>query len=132
MCELQIYFFLCTQKTAYDMRISDWSSDVCSSDLLGLCFRGRLARGIGLHPQPRPPGPAATPRGPATPASRDDRRAAFRLDRALPADPTSVVPGTSGFVRVAIGGRRVFQQTKPVDIPVVNVFRQHSTTCCAP
>src|SRR3546814_9487607 len=23
------------QKTAYDMRISDWSSDVCSSDLLG-------------------------------------------------------------------------------------------------
>src|SRR3546814_7873136 len=31
-------FFLCffffNQKTAYDMRISDWSSDVCSSDLL--------------------------------------------------------------------------------------------------
>src|SRR3546814_1119374 len=24
------------QKTAYDMRISDWSSDVCSSDLIGL------------------------------------------------------------------------------------------------
>src|SRR3546814_1234867 len=24
----------CKQKTAYDMRISDWSSDVCSSDLL--------------------------------------------------------------------------------------------------
>src|SRR3546814_12621937 len=28
-----MYFFLCKQKTAYDMRISDWSSDVCSSDL---------------------------------------------------------------------------------------------------
>src|SRR3546814_6864569 len=26
-------FFFCKQKTAYDMRISDWSSDVCSSDL---------------------------------------------------------------------------------------------------
>src|SRR3546814_10623155 len=26
--------FLCQQKTAYEMRISDWSSDVCSSDLL--------------------------------------------------------------------------------------------------
>src|SRR3546814_14697439 len=26
--------FLCWQKTAYEMRISDWSSDVCSSDLL--------------------------------------------------------------------------------------------------
>src|SRR3546814_481319 len=29
-------FFLCKQKTAYEMRISDWSSDVFSSDLLGI------------------------------------------------------------------------------------------------
>src|SRR3546814_20426065 len=29
-----MYFFFFKQKTAYDMRISDWSSDVCSSDLL--------------------------------------------------------------------------------------------------
>src|SRR3546814_11427536 len=29
------YFFFFKQKTAYEMRISDWSSDVCSSDLLG-------------------------------------------------------------------------------------------------
>src|SRR3546814_7129653 len=28
-------FFFCKQKTAYEMRISDWSSDVCSSDLTG-------------------------------------------------------------------------------------------------
>src|SRR3546814_9716662 len=31
------YFFMCfffKQKTAYEMRISDWSSDVCSSDLM--------------------------------------------------------------------------------------------------
>src|SRR3546814_10473333 len=28
-------FFLYNQKTAYEMRISDWSSDVCSSDLHG-------------------------------------------------------------------------------------------------
>src|SRR3546814_9817962 len=28
------YFFFFKQKTAYEMRISDWSSDVCSSDLL--------------------------------------------------------------------------------------------------
>src|SRR3546814_3858230 len=27
------YVFFFKQKTAYDMRISDWSSDVCSSDL---------------------------------------------------------------------------------------------------
>src|SRR3546814_2003160 len=28
------YFFFFKQKTAYDVRISDWSSDVCASDLL--------------------------------------------------------------------------------------------------
>src|SRR3546814_2419079 len=28
------FFFFFKQKTAYDMCISDWSSDVCSSDLL--------------------------------------------------------------------------------------------------
>src|SRR3546814_11992236 len=28
-------FFFFKQKTAYEMRINDWSSDVCSSDLLG-------------------------------------------------------------------------------------------------
>src|SRR3546814_6400316 len=35
-----LFFFFFKQKTAYEMRISDWSSDVCSSDLqwwLGLC-----------------------------------------------------------------------------------------------
>src|SRR3546814_11310430 len=31
-------FFFCKQKTAYEMRISDWSSDVCSSDLEGYSF----------------------------------------------------------------------------------------------
>src|SRR3546814_5695655 len=29
-----VWFFFFKQKTAYEMRISDWSSDVCSSDLL--------------------------------------------------------------------------------------------------
>src|SRR3546814_11506157 len=30
---LLLWFFFFKQKTAYEMRISDWSSDVCSSDL---------------------------------------------------------------------------------------------------
>src|SRR3546814_10380118 len=30
---LRVLFFFVKQKTAYEMRISDWSSDVCSSDL---------------------------------------------------------------------------------------------------
>src|SRR3546814_3331117 len=37
---LVVFFF--KQKTAYEMRISDWSSDVCSSDL-EYAFRGRVA-----------------------------------------------------------------------------------------
>src|SRR3546814_1300446 len=40
MCEYQfciiVIFFFFKQKTAYEMRISDWSSDVCSSDLTKL------------------------------------------------------------------------------------------------
>src|SRR3546814_8780678 len=36
-----VFFF--KQKTAYEMRISDWSSDVCSSDLIGLFALGACA-----------------------------------------------------------------------------------------
>src|SRR3546814_2693562 len=32
-CVFMFFFFFFKQKTAYEMRISDWSSDVCSSDL---------------------------------------------------------------------------------------------------
>src|SRR3546814_8925647 len=39
-----VFFF--KQKTAYEMRISDWSSDVCSSDLLR---RGLVGVGTGGH-----------------------------------------------------------------------------------
>src|SRR3546814_4192597 len=31
---MRLSFFFFKQKTAYEMRISDWSSDVCSSDLI--------------------------------------------------------------------------------------------------
>src|SRR3546814_2351229 len=42
-----MFFFFFKQKTAYEMRISDWSSDVCSSDLqvnLALVAERRLRR----------------------------------------------------------------------------------------
>src|SRR3546814_8975087 len=45
-----ICFFFFKQKTAYEMRISDWSSDVCSSDLLerSLVLRNERAdRAVG-------------------------------------------------------------------------------------
>src|SRR3546814_17006019 len=47
------FFFFFKQKTAYEMRISDWSSDVCSSDLRPprrwrqACLRA--ARPLALH-----------------------------------------------------------------------------------
>src|SRR3546814_1206935 len=42
-----LVFFFFKQKTAYEMRISDWSSDVCSSDLLFENRQHRLARDRG-------------------------------------------------------------------------------------
>src|SRR3546814_9829000 len=38
-----VYFFFFKQKTAYEMRISDWSSDVCSSDLSSRVEGGCIA-----------------------------------------------------------------------------------------
>src|SRR3546814_4930899 len=44
MCVCAVFFFF-KQKTAYEMRISDWSSDVCSSDLI--CEIMVVTRAIG-------------------------------------------------------------------------------------
>src|SRR3546814_9118528 len=50
MCTFLVFgfFFFFKQKTAYEMRISDWSSDVCSSDLV------RRLADLEPHPQPQP------------------------------------------------------------------------------
>src|SRR3546814_1365405 len=42
-------FFFFKQKTAYEMRISDWSSDVCSSDLAQPVRGGLLGLGIRVR-----------------------------------------------------------------------------------
>src|SRR3546814_6870473 len=44
-------FFFFKQKTAYEMRISDWSSDVCSSDLVNF---GEITRQFAAHLQTKP------------------------------------------------------------------------------
>src|SRR3546814_15798543 len=60
-----MWFFFFKQKTAYEMRISDWSSDVCSSDL-GRDMIGCAANhGRTAHPDRR-----------HRPRRRDGRRAA--------------------------------------------------------
>src|SRR3546814_2583044 len=43
---MYLFFFFFKQKTAYEMRISDWSSDVCSSDLREIARDLLAARGI--------------------------------------------------------------------------------------
>src|SRR3546814_15682791 len=109
MCVL--YFFFFKQKTAYEMRISDWSSDVCSSDLR----HGGGGRGQG--PRRRHPG-----RGPC----RRHRRFAADVGEisghALGNGPfrsqSGVDPqrseerrvGKECAVRVDLGGRRIIQK----------------------
>src|SRR3546814_9022623 len=48
LCVFVFFFF--KQKTVYDMRISDWSSDVCSSDLPAAAYGGHQGPGSRLHP----------------------------------------------------------------------------------
>src|SRR3546814_9144621 len=43
------FFFFFKQKTAYEMRISDWSSDVCSSDLGSAGMHSELAEGLARY-----------------------------------------------------------------------------------
>src|SRR3546814_18094386 len=103
-------FFFFKQKTAYEMRISDWSSDVCSSDL-------NL-----IDPEPAHIDPDV---GEAE--ERHDREghpgvqrmfepvqrripAVGRARRALGRDRKSVVSGKSVSVRVDIGGRRMIKK----------------------
>src|SRR3546814_18051502 len=103
---LILFFF--KQKTAYEMRISDWSSDVCSSDLSGQ----RTPRSA-----PRPGSWTSRPRCSAVRVRRSFSTAAAwtpnsststwkRLDR------KSVVQGKSVTERVDLGGRRILKTKK--------------------
>src|SRR3546814_20827943 len=93
-----IFFF--KQKTAYEMRISDWSSDVCSSDLIAAAPAGTpdhlVAQAIREHPA----------------MVGGTRRDVTRLARAIP-DRKSVVSGKSVSVRVDIGCRRIINKKQP-------------------
>src|SRR3546814_17617073 len=101
-------FFFFKQKTAYEMRISDWSSDVCSSDLHRRRSghdgggRGRVLQGGAGHP--RQDGDAGRGRawlcegGPA-----GDHAVRTRGDAG---DRKCVVEGTRVSVGGDLGGRR--------------------------
>src|SRR3546814_11864795 len=60
-CQVLVCFFFFKQKTAYDMRISAWSSDVCSSDLVpvtGAIVAWFALRSTPNRVHPRPAGGA--------------------------------------------------------------------------
>src|SRR3546814_13313020 len=122
-----MFFF--KQKTAYDMRISDWSSDVFSSDLvdlglgIGAGYDRAKAHGIGTrnveheearralrHGRPDFGGDARLDRrkrdeqGEAK-TERDDERAGARRSAGW---------GKSVSVRVDLGGRRIVQNNTHV------------------
>src|SRR3546814_15216616 len=90
------------------MRISDWSSDVCSSDLPRQC----AASGPGGRRQHRRHYRAV--RSARHPASRRGLRRALHRSQSLLAvtDRKSVVSGKSVSVRVDLGGRRIIKKKK--------------------
>src|SRR3546814_12127855 len=110
-------FFVFKQKTAYELRISDWSSDVCSSDLggpcpgrsgRGSCARGRLrATAVGCGSTAA--GTTAAAAAAAAHGWAGVRRSSCRGRRR---DRKSVVEGKSVSVRVAPGGRRIIKTKK--------------------
>src|SRR3546814_6271439 len=88
-------FFFFKQKTAYEMRISDWSSDVCSSDLRGASPQGenrgdggdRARAGRAARPDARGASePARAGRARRTGRKRECRTPPGRRDACLRSD----------------------------------------------
>src|SRR3546814_15481899 len=134
-CGMNVFFF--KQKTAYEMRISDWSSDVCSSDLMsrveadrvivdrmnndraspgdlrgGRTAAERIGKQIGAKAEPLEVGSDGQP-------SDQQQRHLVRhalsqlcvgQRRALLQDRKSVVSGKSVSVRVDLGGSRIINK----------------------
>src|SRR3546814_13104234 len=112
-----VWLVLCVffkQKTAYEMRISDWSADVCSSDL-------SLIPGSGFPTAVVPFDTLCAETQKAQECHRSDEEGTRdrryecptrNADIAIPAyaDRKSVVEGKSVSVRVDLGRRRLIKQ----------------------
>src|SRR3546814_18090162 len=101
-------FFFFKQKTAYDMRISDWSSDVCSSDLAWKVSAEEIkARGYNLDiSNPRRREEDHQDPAELLAAWQENRKHLVATQEQLKAvDRKSVVKGKSGSVSVDLGGR---------------------------
>src|SRR3546814_17709015 len=96
---LFLLFFFFKQKTAYEMRISDWSSDVCSSDL-------RAARSASASAKRKSTGSQVSSENAVGSCARkrsEERRV-----------------GKSVSVRVDLGGRRIIKKKNKQNITCTN------------
>src|SRR3546814_16377025 len=117
-----MFFFFFKQNTAYEMRISDWSSDVCSSDLppawrgvrLGVrerWSRAESARRGPVYLQRHRPDPECGDRGIRFGVCPGNLRTApSRQGSSQTRDRKSVVKGKSVSVRVDLGGSRIIKK----------------------
>src|SRR3546814_18963267 len=106
------------------MRISDWSSDVCSSDLIGHWRGQRLLMCAGRATQEQCGGKGGQGNGAEGimhvgsfwavrhPASPNPRERQLKRESGRSADRKSVVKGKRVSVSVDRGGRRILKKTK--------------------
>src|SRR3546814_14298421 len=125
--QIMVVVFFFKQKTAYEMRIGDWSSDVCSSDLrrqdhyspsYGRRSAGADSGGLQM---------GMLPQQPRAHLSRRRNRSFRRIPYACTnVDRKSVVSGKSVSVRVDLGGRRIIQKqptnTEPPYVPMLKIL----------
>src|SRR3546814_13605942 len=123
------YFFFFKQKTAYEMRISDWSSDVCSSDLVIAMVDRAVAE---------PPAPLAGTRwdvdtlisGELVESVPEAVDAYLTFDGeggiAGQTDRKSVGEGKSVSVRVILGGRRIIKKKKTIQQRAITTTKQQN------
>src|SRR3546814_4993033 len=110
--------FFCKQKTAYEMRISDWSSDVCSSDLIAvigeaLVQRLRLADVNSLRRRQGIVGRRHHALATADLSIQMHQVGLLRVDGIERSEERR--EGKSVSVRVNLGGRRIINKKKQKD-----------------
>src|SRR3546814_11142024 len=111
-----LFFFFFKQKTAYEMRISDWSSECALPIWPGPCtaWKGRGAGHSLIARQGGADGATHLPTGlfTDTQGRRNERAKTSRISRRQIGDRKSVVSGKSVSVRVDLGGRRIIKKNK--------------------
>src|SRR3546814_11866733 len=133
------FFFFFKHKTSYGMRISDWSSDVCSSDLhrRGPRRRHRLFEPVyrGARQLP-PPVDRLGGHGPRQPPRRRFEDDELRFGRQYQGEGVEGHLGRSEergvgkewSVRVDVGGRRNIKQNKLNEQDTEVIIRRHTPT----